>query len=125
MELKDIAGKIREFRDERDWAQFMNAVPIFDNKIAAGEVSKEQWLQDYQFAELPEHLDAKPGFFLAQIVGESMSRRIPNGSRCLFREPSDGSRKFNMTPFASLAKFFPIYPLNLLKLKTHESPAGH
>lgn len=24
MELKDIAAKIREFRDERDWAQFHN-----------------------------------------------------------------------------------------------------
>jgi hypothetical protein len=43
-------------------------------------------------AELPDHFTAKPGFFLAQVVGESMSRRIPNGSWCLFREVSDGSR---------------------------------
>jgi phage repressor protein C with HTH and peptisase S24 domain len=39
-----------------------------------------------------DHFTAKPGFFLAQVVGESMSRRIPNGSWCLCREPSDGSR---------------------------------
>lgn len=69
-----------------------NAVPIFDIKIAAGDFSKEQWLQDCQYAELPDHFTAKPGFFLAQVVGESMNRRIPNGSWCLFREPSDGSR---------------------------------
>jgi DUF2075 family protein/SOS-response transcriptional repressor LexA len=69
-----------------------NAVPIFDIKIAAGDFSKEQWLQNCQYAELPDHFTAKPGFFLAQVVGESMNRRIPNGSWCLFREPSDGSR---------------------------------
>ena len=69
-----------------------NAVPVFDLKIAAGDFSKEQWLQDCQYAELPDHFTAKPGFFLAQVVGESMNRRIPNGSWCLFRELSDGSR---------------------------------
>ncbi len=69
-----------------------NAVPVLDIKIAAGEFSKEQWLQDCQYAELPDHFTAKPGFFLAQVVGESMNRRIPNGSWCLFREPSPGSR---------------------------------
>ena len=69
-----------------------NAVPIFNIKIAAGDFSKEQWLQDCQYAEIPDHFTAKPGFFLAQVVGESMNRRIPNGSWCLFREPSDGSR---------------------------------
>ncbi len=69
-----------------------NAVPIFDIKIAAGDFSKEQWLQDCQYAELPDHFTAKPGFFIAQVVGESMNKRIPNGSWCLFREPSGGSR---------------------------------
>jgi DUF2075 family protein len=69
-----------------------NAVPIFDIKIAAGDFSKEQWLEDCQYAELPDHITAKPGFFVAQVVGESMNRRIPNGSWCLFREPTVGSR---------------------------------
>jgi uncharacterized protein len=69
-----------------------NVVPVFDLKIAAGDFSKDQWLQDCQYAELPDHFTAKPGFFLAQVIGESMNRRIPNGSWCLFREPSDGSR---------------------------------
>lgn len=69
-----------------------NAVPILDIKIAAGDFSKEQWLQDCQYAELPDHFTTKPGFFIAQVVGESMNRRIPNGSWCLFREPSAGSR---------------------------------
>ena len=69
-----------------------NAVPVLDIKIAAGDFSKEQWLQDCHYAELPDHLVAKPGFFIVQVIGESMNRRIPNGSWCLFREPSTGSR---------------------------------
>jgi len=73
-------------------AECPNAVPVFDLKIAAGDFSKEQWLEDCQYAELPDHFTAKPGFFLAQVVGESMNRRIPNGSWCLFREPLAGSR---------------------------------
>ena len=40
----------------------------------------------------PDHFTAKSGLFLAQVIGESMNRRIPNGSWCLFREPSEGSR---------------------------------
>lgn len=69
-----------------------NTVPILDVKVAAGDFSKEQWLKHCQYAELPDHFTAKPGFFLAQVVGESMNRRIPNGSWCLFREVSDGTR---------------------------------
>jgi DUF2075 family protein len=69
-----------------------NAVPVLDIKIAAGDFSKEQWLQECHYAELPDHVIAKPGFFIAQVVGESMNRRIPNGSWCIFREPSAGSR---------------------------------
>jgi DUF2075 family protein/SOS-response transcriptional repressor LexA len=75
-----------------DAPDHQNAVPIFDIKIAAGDFSKEQWIHDCAYAVLPDHFTAKPGFFLAQVVGESMNRRIPNGSWCLFREPSDGSR---------------------------------
>lgn len=70
-----------------------NAVPVFDIKIAAGGFSKEQWLLDCDYAELPDHINAKHGFFLAQVIGESMNRRIPNGSWCLFREPTLGSRQ--------------------------------
>lgn len=78
--------------DSEEAASHPNAVPILDVKVAAGEFSKAQWLQDCQYAELPEHITAKPGFFIAQVVGESMNRKIPNGSWCLFREPSGGSR---------------------------------
>lgn len=69
-----------------------NAVPKIDLKIAAGNFSSDQWLHDAEWVELPDHLVAKDGYFAAQVVGESMNRRIPNGSWCLFKEPPVGPR---------------------------------
>ncbi|MDA0767826.1 MAG: hypothetical protein O3A87_08400 [Verrucomicrobia bacterium] len=54
---------------------------------AAGDFSPAQWLTDCQWAELPEGFAAKEGYFIAQVLGESMNRRIPNHSWCLFRPP--------------------------------------
>jgi len=41
---------------------------------------------------LPEPFEHKPGYFVAQVVGESMNRRIPNGAWCLFKPDQGGSR---------------------------------
>lgn len=73
--------------------EFGNAVPLFDIKVAAGDFSHEQWLNDCQWAELPEHFVVKDGYFIVQVVGESMNRRIPNGSWCLFRSENVGSHE--------------------------------
>lgn len=70
-----------------------NAVPVFDIKIAAGGFSEEQWLTDCAYAALPDYLKAQPGHFVAQVIGESMNRRIPNGSWCLFKRAGAGSRE--------------------------------
>jgi uncharacterized protein len=34
-----------------------------------------------------------PGLFVAQVVGESMNRRIPNGAWCLFKFNPAGTRQ--------------------------------
>ncbi len=78
---------------DNERAESGNAVPLFDIKVAAGDFSPEQWLDDCQWAELPEPFVAKDGYFIAQVVGESMNRRIPNGSWCLFRSAGAGSRE--------------------------------
>ncbi|MGZ5543219.1 MAG: DNA/RNA helicase domain-containing protein [Limisphaerales bacterium] len=71
----------------------VNAVPIFEMKMAAGAFSPEQWLDECKWAELNEPFVAKKGYFIAQVMGESMNRRIPNGSWCLFRKSPEGSRQ--------------------------------
>jgi len=77
--------------DERPASR--NAVPLLDLKVAAGDFSAKQWLADCRWVELPEPFVAKVGYFVAQVIGESMNRRIPNGSWCLFREPVGGTRE--------------------------------
>jgi uncharacterized protein len=70
-----------------------NAVPVFDLQIAAGQFSEEQWANPCDWVELPEPFTAKEGFFVARVLGESMNRRIPNGSWCLFKSSAAGSRQ--------------------------------
>jgi DUF2075 family protein len=79
--------------EKEELERFVNAVPIFDMKIAAGTFSEEQWIDSSMWAELPEPFVAKEGFFLAKVVGESMNKKIPNGSWCLFRAPEAGTRQ--------------------------------
>ena len=66
--------------------RYVNAVPVLDLEIAAGAFSHEQWIDECKWAELPEPFVAKEGFFVAKVVGESMNKRIPNGSWCVFKE---------------------------------------
>ncbi|MFO7972337.1 MAG: hypothetical protein R6U40_11380 [Desulfobacterales bacterium] len=48
--------------------------------------------EEVQWVNLPEHFATRPGQFVAQIVGESMNKRIPNGAWCLFNAHPGGTR---------------------------------
>ncbi len=71
---------------------YENCVPLYDLKIAAGGFSEEQKMDGCEWVELPEEFRPRKGLFVAQVVGDSMNRRIPNGAWCLFRIASAGSR---------------------------------
>ncbi len=84
---------------------FVNCVPLYDLKVAAGSFSDEQevsaWLngkqgeniEEIDWVQLPDVFRPQRDLFVAQVVGESMNRRIPNGSWCLFRLNPVGSRQ--------------------------------
>jgi DUF2075 family protein len=74
---------------------FVNAVPVYDLQVAAGTFSAEQVANDsdVEWVALPEPFVARKGYFVTRVVGESMNRRIPNGSWCLFRSHIQGSRE--------------------------------
>lgn len=78
--------------DVRPWE---NAVPLLDLKIAAGAFSDAQDLENdaVEWVALPDHLRPMPGQFVAQVIGESMNRRIPNGSWALFTTEVGGSKQ--------------------------------
>jgi uncharacterized protein len=71
---------------------YENCVPLYELKIAAGGFSDEQQIEECEWLALPEEFRPRKGLFVAQVVGESMNRRIPNGAWCLFREDKGGSR---------------------------------
>lgn len=79
-------------RDVRPWE---NAVPVIDLKIAAGDFSDAQSLEEdaVEWVALPDHIRIRPGMFIAQIVGESMNRRIRNGTWALFSADPGGTRQ--------------------------------
>jgi len=69
-----------------------NPVPLYDFYAAAGSFSEMQHNKDYSLIDIPESYTPKQDYFACKVVGESMNRRIPNGSICLFRKYKDGSR---------------------------------
>ena len=76
-----------------DLKPFENAIPLFHFKAAAGAFSESQNYEDIDWVELPEPYSIKAGYFICQVKGESMNRRIPDGSWCLFKQDSGGSRQ--------------------------------
>ncbi len=79
-----------------DVKPFVNAVPIFDIYAAAGGFSESQIqteYDNYKWVELPINISAREDYFVCQIIGESMNKKIKNGSWCLFKKDSGGSRE--------------------------------
>lgn len=83
----------RVTKEERDAG--VVAAPVVDLRFAAGAFSDTQALEDSadEWVALPDWVRPQPGLFVAQVVGESMNRRIPNGSWCLFRANPAGTRQ--------------------------------
>ncbi|MFT3857688.1 MAG: gas vesicle protein GvpD [Aquabacterium sp.] len=79
---------------EQERAEGVHAVPVVDLKFAAGHFSSPQVLDEgaTDWVALPDWVAPQPGLFVAQVVGESMNRRIPNGAWCLFRANPPGTR---------------------------------
>ncbi len=69
-----------------------NAVPLYDLQVAAGALSEATEPEVLDWVALPEHYRISEGLFVARVVGESMNRRVANGSWCLFKAHPTGSR---------------------------------
>jgi SOS-response transcriptional repressor LexA len=69
------------------------SVPFYDIRVAAGEFSELQEGSISKWIELPSTYRIKPDYFTCMVVGESMNKKIPNGSVCLFQKDPGGSRE--------------------------------
>jgi type I restriction enzyme R subunit len=89
--------------DEDEARPYENSVPLVDLEIAAGEFSEAQSVEEFgqklmfssdvEWVELPDRYEPKEDYFVAQVVGESMNKRIPDGAYCLFEANPAGSRQ--------------------------------
>ncbi|HSD15583.1 MAG TPA: DNA/RNA helicase domain-containing protein [Flavobacterium sp.] len=72
---------------------FENSIPLYDLKAAAGNFSELQNVSDYEWISLPARYKPSEDLFACTVQGESMNKVIPNGSVCLFRKYTGGSRE--------------------------------
>lgn len=71
--------------------ELKNPIPLYNFFAAAGTFSELQSEKSYALIEGPENSTNKD-YFACKIVGESMNRIIPNGSICIFKPYTGGSR---------------------------------
>ena len=72
-------------------SELRNPIPLYNFYAAAGTFSELQSEKDFTLIEGPED-NSNNNYFACRIIGESMNRVIPNGSICLFKTYSGGSR---------------------------------
>jgi len=70
----------------------LKAVPLYNFYAAAGSFSEMQSEKDFKLIEVSDRYSSSDDYFACKIVGESMNRVIPNGSICLFKIYTGGSR---------------------------------
>lgn len=66
-------------------------IPYYDLEVAAGTFSELQQAKSEQYIEI-EGLVNHTDYFACRVVGESMNKIIPNGSVCLFKKDTGGTR---------------------------------
>jgi len=89
---KNKEEKTINFLPQNEVMPYVNSIPLFDIKVAAGGFSELQTAQDCDWIALPERYKPSTDLFACKVIGESMNKIIPNGSICLFRKYSGGSR---------------------------------
>jgi len=71
---------------------YVNAVPLYDLRAAAGGFSEFQQVEHEDWVFVPDGMPVGQDVFACYVIGESMNKIIPNGAICLFRWNPSGSR---------------------------------
>ncbi|MGZ3863379.1 MAG: DNA/RNA helicase domain-containing protein [Bacteroidia bacterium] len=74
-------------------AENTNMVPLYDLRVAAGSFSDLQNASILKMINVSEKYRPTDDYFACKVVGESMNKKITNGSLCLFKKYTGGSRE--------------------------------
>jgi len=89
---KRYVEKAIKYLSKENIVPYINSIPIYDLRVAAGNFSELQNVEDFYWIEPPPRYRPSKDLFACTVVGDSMNKVIPNGSICLFRKYSGGSR---------------------------------
>lgn len=78
--------------EDHEIIPYVNSIPLYDLKVAAGNFSELQTVSDCQWIPFTKIDKSLNELFACIVVGESMNKIIPNGSICIFKKYSGGSR---------------------------------
>jgi DUF2075 family protein len=81
-----------EYLEDNEVHPYVNSIPLYDLNVAAGDFSELQTVKDCKWIVLNKAYKISDQLFACKVVGESMNKIIPNGSICMFRKYSGGSR---------------------------------
>ena len=99
--------------------ELRNPIPLYDFYAAAGTFSELQSEKSFKLIEGPEN-SASNDYFACKIIGESMNRVIPNGSICLFKPYTVGSRNGKIVLIENLHRQDPDFN-SAFTIKTYSS----
>jgi len=72
---------------------YINCIPLYDISIAAGDFSVPSSKSDCEWIQLNKPFKPSEDYFVCKVIGESMNKKIKNGSWCLFKKDPGGSRE--------------------------------
>jgi hypothetical protein len=89
--------EVRPFRviQPKPKDRYRTCLPLLPLKAAAGFFSDSQIASDSEpeWVEINGRTKPTEGLFVAQVLGDSMNRRIPNGSWCVWRANPTGTKQ--------------------------------
>lgn len=91
LKILKVKGKTPGEQVTNEKEKLINPIPLYDFYAAAGSFSEMQSENSFVEIEGPKGSSGK-GYFACKIIGESMNRVIPNGSICLFKPYTGGTR---------------------------------
>ncbi|MFN0188439.1 MAG: DUF3427 domain-containing protein [Bacteroidia bacterium] len=94
VELDSAPTKILPFTivPDEQIKQYVNCIPLYDVSAAAGPFKGIEGDYAIDWIELSNLKKYSDEYFVIRVLGESMNKKIPNNSYCLFKKDTGGSR---------------------------------
>ncbi len=91
--LSRLADDLYENHVDAAVYPFVRHLPVYSLRAAATKFGEQMEAEESGWQRMPSSQRLTPDMFIAQVVGRSMEPLIPDGSFCVFRAATGGSRQ--------------------------------